>query len=84
MRHLSNERKVVIAGSKHDGPDYARLKLHEEYGRVWLYLCDDDGNSLQNGRLLCIDDDGRLRIAAKHRLYENGIDSFFITIEWPE
>ena len=54
--------KMVIAGSKYDGPDLCRLKLHEEYGRVWLYVCDADGRSLQNGRLLCIEEDGKLNI----------------------
>ncbi len=54
--------KMVIVGSKYDGPDLCRLKLHEEYGRVWLYVCDADGRSLQNGRLLCIEEDGKLNI----------------------
>lgn len=67
--------KVVIAGSKYDGPDFLRLKLHEEYGRVWLYACDEQGRSLQDGRILCIDDDGLLRIEAEHttfRVSESG------------
>ena len=59
--------RMVIAGGKFDEPDVCRLKLHEEYGRVWLYVADAEGRSLQNGRLLCIDDDGELRIACKHR-----------------
>jgi hypothetical protein len=63
---------VVIAGSKYDRPDPIRLKLHEEYGRVWLYVANADGTSKQDGRILCIDDDGYLRIAAKHRTNENG------------
>jgi hypothetical protein len=58
--------KMVIAGGKYDGPDVCRLKLHEEYGRVWLYMADAEGRSLQNGRLLCIDDDGLLRIHCEH------------------
>lgn len=56
--------KVVQAGSKYDGDDYLRLKLHEEYGRVWLYSADRFGNSVE--RILCIDDDGLIRIAANH------------------
>ena len=56
--------KTVIAGDKYDGPDYFRLKLHEEYGRVWLYEAYPDGKS--KARILCIDDDGTLRIAADH------------------
>jgi hypothetical protein len=57
--------RMVIAGGKYDGPDLCRLKLHEEYGRVWVYMADSEGRSLQNGRLLCIDDDGVLRIHCK-------------------
>lgn len=80
-------KKVVIAGSKHDGPDFIRLKLHEEYGRVWIYTTDAEGMSEQNGRILCIDDDGRLRIHAKHTIYSYGarhiIDGGRVEIEWP-
>lgn len=64
--------KMVIAGSKYDGPDICRLKLHEEYGRVWLYVADAEGRSLQNGRLLCVDDDGRLRIHVDYCMNTNG------------
>jgi hypothetical protein len=38
--------KMVIAGGKYDGPDVCRLKLHEEYGRVWLYMADAEGRSI--------------------------------------
>ncbi len=85
-----NERKVVIAGGKYDGPNLARLKLHEEYGRVWLYLTDDEGTSLQNGRLLCIDDDGYVRIHAEYTVLANGLptrmppESFEIRLKWPK
>lgn len=79
-----SERQVVILGSKYDGPDKARLKLHEEYGRVWLYLCDDEGNSLQNGRLLCIDDNGFVRIHAKHEIIRTATGGVEIRIEWPK
>ena len=65
--------KMVIAGSKYDGPDLCRLKLHEEYGRVWLYVCDADGRSLQNGRLLCIEEDGKLNIHAPLKALYKGI-----------
>lgn len=78
------DKKVVIAGSKNDGPDFIRLKLHEEYGRVWLYTADDEGRSNQRGRILCIDDDGRLRIHAKHKFMVQWNKPAVIMIEWPE
>jgi hypothetical protein len=74
--------QMVIAGSKLDGPDKCRLKLHEEYGRVWLYACDEKGRSLQNGRLLCIDDDGRLRIHCKYHWNERE-RSYFLELPTP-
>jgi hypothetical protein len=77
-------RKVVIAGDKYDGPDIARLKLHEEYGRVWLYLANEDGTSKQNGRLLCVDDDGRLRIAVPHTFKHTVGERAHVILEWPE
>jgi hypothetical protein len=74
-------KQVVIAGGKYDGPDKVRLKLHEEYGRVWLYVANEDGSSKQNGRLLCIDDDGYVRF---HAQTNHGGMLPDITIEWPE
>lgn len=62
--------KTVIVGSKYDGEDYQRFKLHEEYGRVWLYTADAEGKSLE--RILCVDDDGLLRIAADYYITQDG------------
>lgn len=77
--------QVVIAGGKFDGPDKIRLKLHEEYGRVWLYTANEDGTSKQNGRLLCIDDDGTLRIHASHTVYMTAKRLLsYIHIKWPK
>ncbi len=73
--------KIVIAGSKYDGPDLCRLKLHEEYGRVWLYVCDADGRSLQNGKLLCIEEDGELNIPCA---WHWGPDDQTIYLELPK
>lgn len=56
--------KVVIQGSKYDADDFLRLKLSEEYGRVWLCATDEEG--VVTDRILCIDDDGLVRIAANH------------------
>jgi hypothetical protein len=71
--------KMVIAGDKYDSPELCRLKLHEEYGRVWLYRAMPDGRSMQNGRILCIDDDGRLRIHATHTTKRDG--TIYIDLE---
>jgi len=77
-------KQVVIAGSKLDGPDKVRLKLHEEYGRVWLYVANEDGSSKQDGRLLCIDDDGEIRIAVPHQhRYDKENDREYTVILWP-
>ena len=80
-------KQVVIAGSKLDGPDKVRLKLHEEYGRVWLYVANEDGSSKQDGRLLCIDDDGVVRIHAEHAVdvWERGnLPQATIRLKWPD
>lgn len=74
-----SERKIVIAGGKYDGPDVVRLKLHEEYGRVWLYVANEDGTSKQDGRILCIDGDGLLRIRVRHTKV-----GYPVYIQWPD